>query len=161
MPDISLRVFRSGLRALERQVELALAEQTDCCGVTPAQCHLLLAVEEQGEASVGELAAELELDASTLSRAVDGLVRAGFLSRREDPGNRRRQLVRLSPDGKEKADYINARCDEYYAGILARLSAREAGILQKAVPLFANAMRDFRLAGDGAACCRGAGRVSK
>jgi len=50
MADSSIRSFRKGLRALERQVELALVAQTECCGVTPAQCHLLLAVEEAGDA---------------------------------------------------------------------------------------------------------------
>jgi DNA-binding MarR family transcriptional regulator len=150
-----VRSFRKGLRALERQVELALSEQSQCCGVTPAQCHLLLEVEEGGESSVGELAASLELDGSTLSRTVDGLVRSGLLERREDPDNRRRQLVRLSSAGKAKADSINLSCDEYYRRLLAGLPAAEVAALGAALPKFAEAMRSLRL-GSPAESCGGA-----
>jgi DNA-binding MarR family transcriptional regulator len=159
MADSSIRDFRKGLRTLERQVELALVTQTECCGVTPAQCHLLLAAEEAGEASVGDLAAVLELDPSTLSRTVDGLVRAGVLERREDPENRRRQLVQLTASGREKADSINDLCDRFYDGLLATLPAGEKDMLVAALPLFARTMRAWRFSGgsdgaDGSGGCR-------
>lgn len=144
MKKRSIRAFRKGIRALERQVELSLQSQTECCGVTPAQCHLLLAVEEVGEASPGDLARELELDASTLSRTVDGLAKAGLLSRREDPGNRRRQLIALTEAGMRKADEINGRCDEYYAGVLTSLGERDAAAVERAVPILVEALRSWR-----------------
>jgi DNA-binding MarR family transcriptional regulator len=144
MNDISIRAFRKGLRELEREVDLALSSQTGCCGVTIAQCHLLLAVEEAGESSVSEIAATLELDASTLSRTVDSLVRGGLLTRREDPDNRRRQLVGLSPEGRKKADSINGLCDRYYAGILGALPADKVRPIAEALPVFAQAMREWR-----------------
>jgi DNA-binding MarR family transcriptional regulator len=150
---IDVRAFRRSLRALERQIERALASETECCGVTPAQCHLLLAVEEKGEPSVGELAAALELDQSTLSRTIEGLVRAGMLSRREDPANRRRQLVGLTGSGRAKADEINALCDESYAGLLASLPEEEAAAVARSLPLFAEALRAWRSSRSGKGCC--------
>ncbi|MCX7027168.1 MAG: MarR family transcriptional regulator [Spirochaetes bacterium] len=155
MSNSSIRNFRKGLRVLERQVELALITQTECCGVTPAQCHLLFEVEDAGEASVGDLASSLELDASTLSRTVDGLVKAGLLARREDPANRRRQLVCLTASGREKVDYINDLCDRYYEGLLAALPTGEAGTILEALPLFVKAMRAWRLEGGSGICCPG------
>lgn len=152
-PTIDIRAFRRSLRALERQIERALASETECCGVTPAQCHLLLAVEEKGEPSVGELAAALELDQSTLSRTVDGLVRAGMLNRREDPSNRRRQLVGLTDPGRAKADAINALCDESYSGLLASLPGDEALAVIRSLPLFAEALRAWRGSRSGKGCC--------
>jgi len=101
---------------------------------------------------------ELELDASTLSRTVDGLVKAGLLSRKEDPDNRRRQLVCLSPAGRTKADSINALCDRYFEDLLGALPAREAAVLMKAIPLFAKALRDWRLAGNRCSGAAGARR---
>ncbi len=145
-----IRLFRKGIRALERQVELALLAQTECCGVTPAQCHLLLAVEEAIEPSVGELAAEMELDASTLSRTVNGLVKAGLVARREDPANRRRQLVSLTPKGMERAAAINESCDRYYEGLLASIPGDGAETVARALPVFVEAMRDWRLSGNDA-----------
>ncbi len=149
MTDISIRAFRKGIRALEREVELALLSQTECCGVTPAQCHLLLAVEDAGEPSVGELAAELELDSSTLSRTVNGLVKANLLARREDPANRRRQLVSLTEAGIKRANAINASCDGYYEGILSSLPETESRAVANALPVFVTAMREWRRAGHG------------
>lgn len=144
--DRPVRSFRKGLRELEREVALALSDQTECCGVTPAQCHLILAVEEAGETSAAELAAGLELDASTLSRAVDGLVKADFLVRAEDPENRRRQIVSLSAAGRAKAKSINALCDRYYEGLLGSLPAKESKAIVSALPLFVRALREWRRA---------------
>ena len=144
MAKFSIKTFRKGLRELEREVDLALSSQTDCCGVTIAQCHVLLAVEESGEPSVSEIAAVLELDASTLSRTVDGLVKAELLSRREDPDNRRRQLVSLSENGRKKAESINNLCDMYYSGILGALPADKVQSIADVLPVFAAAMRDWR-----------------
>jgi DNA-binding MarR family transcriptional regulator len=153
MADTTIRNFRKMLRSLERQVELTLAAQTECCGVTPAQCHLLLEAGETKEASIGELAASLELDASTLSRTVDGLVKAGLLSRKEDSANRRRQLVTLSAAGREKVDYIDDVCDRYYAGLLGSLTEAEAATLREALPLLVKLLRSWRLSGQGSSCC--------
>jgi DNA-binding MarR family transcriptional regulator len=160
MPDLAIRTFRKGLRELERQAELSLLTQTECCGVTPAQCHLLLEVEEAGRASVGELAAALDLDASTLSRTVDGLVKAGLLLRREDPANRRRQLVGLSPAGELKASLINAVCDRYYEGLLASLPGKDAATLREAIPLLVGILRRWRLSGEGGSCCPAGSEVN-
>jgi DNA-binding MarR family transcriptional regulator len=151
-PDIDIRAFRGQLRQLERQVELNLATQTSCCGVTVAQCHVLLEVEASGEAAIGSLAACLELDASTLSRTVDGLVRAGLIERREDPENRRRQLVRLTPAGREKADFINDSCDRFYRDLLRRLPGEQAEAVRVALPLLVQAFRTGHLAAPSTAC---------
>jgi len=153
MADIFTRTFRKELRSLERQVELSLLAQTECCGVTPAQCHLLLEVEGADTPSVGELAASLDLDPSTLSRTVDGLVKAGLLLRREDPSNRRRQLVGLSPAGAVKAGVINAVCDRYYEELFASLPEKDAATLRGAIPLLAGILRNWRLSGAGGTCC--------
>jgi DNA-binding MarR family transcriptional regulator len=155
MAAIPIRSFRKGLRELEREIELGLMAQTSCCGVTPAQCHLILAVEEAGEPSIGEVAGALELDASTLSRNVDGLVKAGLLERKEDSANRRRQLVSLSRKGRAKADAINEACDSYYEGLLGQLPVRDAEAIAKALPLFADAMREWRRSRGSGSCCEG------
>jgi len=161
MSTYSIRDFRKGLRVLERRVELALIAQTECCGVTPAQCHLLLEVEGASEASVGDLAASLELDASTLSRTVDGLVKAGLLARREDPANRRRQLVCLTLPGRERARFINDNCDRYYGNLLAALPTGKADTLLEVLPLFIDAMSGRRLPGGVGACCSESGTAEK
>ena len=146
----SVRDFRRSLRALEREVELSLTSQTECCGVTGAQCHILLEVEVRGRASIGELAEALELDPSTLSRTVDSLVKAALVSRVDDPSNRRRQLVELLPPGQAKVEYINQVCDEYYNGVLAEAEGPGPGEIARVVDFLAKAIRSKRLSGS---CC--------
>jgi DNA-binding MarR family transcriptional regulator len=142
-----VREFRRSLRALEREIELSLASQTDCCGVTSAQCHILLELEASGSPSVGELAEALELDPSTMSRNADSLVKAGLVTRADDPDNRRRQILDLSPEGRKKADYINAVCDDYYRGILEGDEAERGPALTDTVAYLAAAIREKRKAG--------------
>jgi DNA-binding MarR family transcriptional regulator len=135
-----LRRFRQGLRALERRVEQALEDQTSCCGISVAQCHLILEIDEAGAGSIGFFAERLELDLSTLSRTVESLVRAGLALRAADPGDRRRQLVALSADGMERAKAIHESCDAYYAALLAGLPERLRDTALEVVPLLAQAM---------------------
>jgi DNA-binding MarR family transcriptional regulator len=147
----SIRDFRRSLRALEREVELSLALQTECCGVTGAQCHILLEIEARGSASIGELAEALELDPSTLSRSADSLVKAGLVSRSDDPANRRRQILGLLPSGIEKVDYINAACDEYYGAVLADADEARRRSLSEALSFLVRSIRAKRRAG--VSCC--------
>jgi DNA-binding MarR family transcriptional regulator len=157
--DTKVREFRRSLRALEREVELSLAAQTDCCGVTSAQCHILLELEARGSSSVGELAEALELDPSTMSRNVDPLVKALFVTRADDPDNRRRQILDLSPEGKKKVDYINGLCDNYYRGILEGSGADRGSELTRTVAYLAAAIREKRKAG--ISCSSGGAKPKK
>jgi DNA-binding MarR family transcriptional regulator len=145
--DGGLRIFRGHLRVLEREIERSLATETGCCGVTLPQCHLLLEVEEKGETGVTDLASSLELDKSTLSRAVDGLWRAGRVSRESDPENRRRQVVSLTRKGREKTLSINTRCDDFYARLFRGIPLEKRASVRECVALLAEAMRKTRKRG--------------
>jgi DNA-binding MarR family transcriptional regulator len=158
VPDIPLRDFRRALRLLERQIERTLAFQTGCCGVTVAQCHLLLELDQEESAGssvdvdgrfrsgpgigIGDCARALELDASTLSRTVDSLVRAGLVSREVDANNRRRQIVSLTEAGRDRAADIHRLCDSYYARILDSLPAGSRKPLAEGIAALAAALRD-------------------
>jgi DNA-binding MarR family transcriptional regulator len=137
----TVRSFRSHLREIERQVAWNLKDQTTCCGVSMAQCHLLLAMAELENPSIAELAGRMLLDASTLSRTVDGLVKAGLLTRVEDPDNRRRALLSFTDKGRQTCDVINRGCDEFYARMLARIPAKGHASFLRAVATLAMMLR--------------------
>jgi DNA-binding MarR family transcriptional regulator len=62
--------------------------------------HVALAhLATSGELRLSDLAAALELDASTVSRQVGQLVRAGLVSRRDDPADRRASLLAATEAG--------------------------------------------------------------
>jgi DNA-binding MarR family transcriptional regulator len=149
---VAVRALRRDLRVLEREVGLSLAADTDCCGVTAAQCHLLLEVEQRGRSSATELSAALALDKSTLSRTVDGLCRAGLLRRDTDPSSRRQQVLSLTRKGTARVASINATCDATYTRLLDFVPANRRAMLARSVALLAAAMRQMRTSPD-VACC--------
>jgi len=59
--------FLEKLRQLEREIGWQLESDTECCGVTLTQCHIILEIGKTGESSVVDLATVLGLDTSTLS----------------------------------------------------------------------------------------------
>ncbi len=107
------------MRAFERSI--AVQEKTCCSGVTLPQCHVLLEIEEKEQATTGQLAKSLNLDKSTLSRTIDGLVNDGQLERLENPSDRRYIPLSLTKKGHETCESINGRSDDYYARALEQI----------------------------------------
>jgi hypothetical protein len=85
---------------------LSLSSDSGCCGVTLSQCHLLLEIEQRDSTSVTELARVMELDKSTLSRTIDGMVRAGLLNRELNQKSRRQQIISLMVEAVGAAEGI-------------------------------------------------------
>ena len=150
-----LRAMRRSLRRLERAMAGALDLDAVCCGVTMAQAHVLLAVEEAGRTRVTALAAELGLDKSTLSRTIESLVRAGLVDRRAVPGDRRSLSLSLTALGRRAAADINRQGDEEIRGLLMRIPSPKRGMVVEAIGLLAEAR-----AKDGACCGPAARRAS-
>lgn len=117
MKTSEIRSFRRDLRSFSRI--LAQHVEVCCCAdVTNAQCHALLALEESGSLPNVELAAMLQVDASTLSRTIGQLDRKGLVVRQPHPGDRRAALLELSDRGAKVASDIHASADALYRGIL-------------------------------------------
>lgn len=149
---VSIREFRKNLRVLEREVELSMTSEAGCCGVTFAQCHLLLEVERRSRTSVTELASLLELDKSTLSRTVDAACRAGLIDRTVDPASRRQQVISLTEKGRETAATINSQCDASYTRLFDFIPTDERHAVVRAVALLADAMKQKRRNPESACC---------
>jgi DNA-binding MarR family transcriptional regulator len=149
---VLIRDFRRDLRTLEREVVFSLSADAGCCGVTFTQCHLLLEVEQRGATSITELASALELDKSTLSRAVDAMVKTGLLNRESDPASRRQQVISLTEMGREKADSINATCDTSYSRLFDFIPEAKRETVIASVALLTEAMRQMRTAPDSPCC---------
>jgi len=148
-----VREFRRDLRVLEREAVRHLDGETSCCGVTLAQCHALLELSFSGS-SLSALAAALDLDTSTLSRTVEGLVKAGWVKRTEDSTDRRALRLALTASGRRKVAEIDGMCDRYYQGLFDDMAERDRKGVVRSVKLLAGLMRAHRAApaGDGACC---------
>ena len=92
---IGLLVSRTA-KALSRAFDDALA----AAGGSTSTWLVLLSLKTAGHRTQGELADVVGIRQPTLSHHLDGLERAGFVTRVREPGNRRVQQVRLTPTGE-------------------------------------------------------------
>ncbi len=112
-----VRFFRKTLRRFERVLSDQVKGCSSCIGVTLAQCHAVLEIEEHGETTIRELSKSLGLDKSTLSRTIDGLVKGGLVERIPNPEDRRFTLLNLTEQGKATCNEINNANDAYYRDV--------------------------------------------
>jgi DNA-binding MarR family transcriptional regulator len=86
-----------------------------------------------------DLADALGVHSSTFTRTTDRLVAGGWVTRAENPDNRRETLVSLTPAGRELVTRVTeARRDEIRA-ILTRVSPTERPAIVEALGAFASA----------------------
>jgi len=116
--------FRETLKTFDR--ELFFQNNASCCnGISVAQCHTLLEVEKKPEISISELAKNMSLDKSTVSRTVDGLVNISLVDRAIPKENRRKALLKLTKNGQQVCETINYTNDSYIDKILQIFTAKE------------------------------------
>jgi DNA-binding MarR family transcriptional regulator len=107
-----------------------------------SQVKMMFLLEDGGEHSVKEIATHLGLSLPAASRAVDGLIQRGWVTRRESATDRRSRIVTLTDDGRAVVDRVlRARLKtlERFAEELtpeerSRLSAALLPIVERIVP---------------------------
>jgi DNA-binding MarR family transcriptional regulator len=109
-----------------------------CCGVTIAQCHTLLAIEEKGHTTNTELAVELELDKSTLSRTIESLVAMGLVNRETNIDNRRSQHIRLTGEGEKTVAAIHDQWRSFFMSLFAGIPKSKHPVVLEGLSLLAN-----------------------
>ena len=109
---------------LSRKVSASL--HPDLAGkLSPAHLHALHLLMGEDEPRIGQLARQLALDESTVTRLVDKLEGAGLAQRRPAPGDRRATVVCLTAKGEEALDSMNRRRAEFLGDILSGLEPDE------------------------------------
>jgi MarR family transcriptional regulator, organic hydroperoxide resistance regulator len=89
--------------------------------LTMAQLKGVLVLGRKHELPVGGLARELSVGLPAASAVVDRLVEQGLVYRKEDPADRRRTLVRLSPGGEELLTNLRRGSREAFRGWLEQM----------------------------------------
>lgn len=72
--------------------------------VTHSQWFALTMIDHFKKRSIKDIAQALEMSSSAATQLVDGLVRAGLVTRQEEPNDRRLVQLELSPKGKKHLD---------------------------------------------------------
>lgn len=94
-------------RALVAVAARSLAEHSE--SVTITQFRTLVVIGNQPDLSLNQLADQLGVNPSTAMRMINRLLRAGLVSRRDNPDDRRENLLALTAAGREIVDTVTRR----------------------------------------------------
>jgi DNA-binding MarR family transcriptional regulator len=97
------------------------------------QMKALFLLRQHGELAVNALAGHLAMSLGAMSRAVDGLVRRGFVARRECAADRRSKLVDLLPPGRDALHRLSSARETALTAFAEELSEAERSALHAAL----------------------------
>ncbi len=116
--------------AVRRRIKQVVAAQVRHHGLTPQQFLVMVAVHERGGGSLGEIASHIRMDQPTASRIVTALMKRSLVRIDEDPGDRRRARIFLTPGGKTLAKELHTVAKEIRAASEAGFDAEERDALR-------------------------------
>ncbi len=126
-----------------------------CChGLSVTQCHALDMLGRRGPLAMGELAASLYLEVSSMTRAIDPLVCTGLAIREADPNDRRVCRIRSTPKGRSLIATIRAELIGEHEKVLSNIApeSREAVVSAVSALLAAFNERQTSRRADEVAC---------
>lgn len=105
----------------DRAVDAALNPVTAQEGLSREGWRVLLLLSRGGGRSMGEIAEHAAVPNPTATRVVDRLVAQALAFRRNDPQDRRRVLVHLSPNGRQVVERVSRQLERMLDGVLSKL----------------------------------------
>lgn len=102
-------------------------------GVTGRQCAILATIDGQDSLSQQDVARILDVDRTTMVALIDDLERAGLVLRRTHPGDRRKNVVELTPSGSDtlrSSEVARRKAEQQF---LSSLSGPEAAQFRDAL----------------------------
>jgi len=98
--------------------------------LTLPQLRTLFIIAHNNTSSVAQISQHLGIGEPTASHLIDKLVQAGLVERSEDPGDRRRAIVQLSPAGGEIIEKLLG-WGEFLGGWLHQVPREDLTLLQR------------------------------
>jgi DNA-binding MarR family transcriptional regulator len=123
------RELLSSTSHLLKRVGWAIKERSmeafEATGLNPAHYAVLVLLEEEPRETQAMIADALGYDRSHLVGMLDELEERALIERKRDPGDRRRHLVTLTPEGKKTLTRLRAIVKANEAEVLAPLDAQQ------------------------------------
>ena len=98
-------------------------------GLTNGRMMALAVLGSRGTCSMSEFARELGLPSPLATRVADELVSRALVERGADPGDRRRVLLRLTPEGRDALASVHDEAEELLSAVLLRMTPAETEAL--------------------------------
>ena len=131
MDDLPSRLLTRTAALAARLVTERFAE----IGARGYHYRLLTTLIEDGPASQADLGRRTEIHFSDMVATLNELAEDGYVERRPDPADRRRNTVTVTPSGRRRAEALAARAAEIQEELFAPLSAAERGELVRLLRL--------------------------
>lgn len=140
---------------LVRRYQFRDRDSIGCHGMSVSQCYSLDALWRLGSLTMGELAAELALEISTMTRIVDRLVDVGLADRQEDLADRRVRRVGITPKGEKLAARIHDELVAEYEQVLREVPAEHRESVIQAIRRLLSAFQERQRQASTAKPCGG------
>lgn len=116
-------------------------DRVNAYGVTVTQTYALEVILRLGEATAKEIAQELSLEKSTISRLVESMVEAKLIEKADNPSDGRSALLRVTPLGRRAYQDVRRAVVKENAAALDRLSGEERILFIETLERFTEAAR--------------------
>jgi len=123
------------IRRMSRNFYLLEKNQNTVIGFTRSQCYCLLELLNNREKTMQELSEHLNLNASTMTRIVNILVRDGYIQRTRNREDRRVVVVKLTSEGRVITQKLSTNMKNYYNTIIRELPTDQIDKIFKALSL--------------------------
>lgn len=105
---------------------LASFEKSPFHELSMSQLHVIRIVREFGELSMSGLAEQMAVSPPSASAMVDRLVEKGVLCREHSTQDRRKVVVRISPEAVKKAEMIEQSIMQLFVDLVDKIGAETA-----------------------------------
>jgi DNA-binding MarR family transcriptional regulator len=106
-------------------LKLIEKKEVECCGVTPYQGFLLMKLLENRESAIQDLARQMNVAVSTMSRNVDKLEEKKLVQRKQASHDARSCQVSLTETGASAARQISSSWEDYFIKLTENISRDE------------------------------------
>jgi DNA-binding MarR family transcriptional regulator len=107
--------------------------------ISMPQLRCLHLIAGAGELRMSRLVAQLGVSISTVSGLVDRLVDHGFVSRRDDPNDRRQVVLSATSAGVEFLDRMRELSNAQFRGLIELLTAEELRTVRRSIEILSHA----------------------
>ena len=110
--------------------------------LTVPQFRTLVVLSSHGEINLKRLAEILHVNASSAMRMADRLLAMGFVTRRENPENRRHTLIGATPEGLAIVRKVTSRRRREIKKVVSRMARDDRATLVRALRAFTEAAEE-------------------
>ena len=98
---------------------------------------------QDGPAAVGQLAAQLGVTLPSITATVDRLVQQGMVLREDDPGDRRKVINRVTPDGAALIDRLQEGKKARLVAAIGNLTPQDLEALHQSLATLERALAEL------------------